>query len=217
MSTAHPAAEFIVAMFGPHKSGRVCITSLPNVKTGAPDGAPIYTRSTQQITDFIAKHDRPGFGCFVCVNPIKDKATRRAEETVIAIVCAHADIDFAQVEESPEEIERIVMALPWAPSRVHHSGHGLHLFWFLDSALDGSPESKAAHKQLLKQIAKLLGGDPAACSIPQLLRLPGTTNSKNGERHEVRILSDRGDLRYDHAMLTAAVGATPAPLLHRKT
>jgi hypothetical protein len=215
MSTAHPAAEFIVAMFGPHKNGRVCITSLPNVKTGAPDGAPIYTRSTQQITDFIAKHDRPGFGCFVCVNPIKDKATRRAEETVTAIVCAHTDIDFAQVEESPEEIERIVMALPWTPSRVHHSGHGLHLFWFLDPALDGSPESKAAHKQLLKQIANLLGGDPAACLIPQLMRLPGTTNSKNGEQHEVRILS-RPNFYFDHAILTATVGAIPAPLLHRK-
>ena len=215
MSTAHPAVEFVVAMFGPHKNGRVCVTSLPNVKTGAPDGAPIYTRSTQQITDFITKHDRPGFGCFVCVNPIKDKATRRAEETVTAIVCAHTDIDFAQVEETPEEIERIVMALPWAPSRVHHSGHGLHLFWFLHPALDGSPESKAAHKQLLKQIANLLGGDPAACLIPQLMRLPGTINSKNDERHEVRILS-RPDLYCDHAMLTAAVGATPAPLLHRK-
>jgi hypothetical protein len=215
MRTAHPAAEFIVAMFGPHKSGRVCITSLPNVKTGAPDGAPIYTRSTQQITDFIAKHDRPGFGCFVCVNPIKDKATRRAEETVIAIVCAHADIDFAQVEETPEEIERIVMALPWAPSRVHHSGHGLHLFWFLDPAITASPEANTCHKQLLKRISELLAGDPAACLIPQLMRLPGTTNSKNGEQHEVRILS-RPDLYCDHAMLTAAVGATPAPLLHRK-
>jgi hypothetical protein len=215
MSTAHPAVEFVVAMFGPHKNGRVCVTSLPNVKTGAPDGAPIYTRSTQQITDFITKHDRPGFGCFVCVNPIKDKATRRAEETVTAIVCAHTDIDFAQVEETPEEIERIVMALPWAPSRVHHSGHGLHLFWFLDPALDGSPESKTAHKQLLKQIANLLAGDPAACLIPQLMRLPGTTNSKNGEQHEVRILS-RPNFYFDHAILTATVGATPAPLLHRK-
>jgi RecA-family ATPase len=216
MSTTHPAAEFIVALFGPHKNGRVCITSLPNIADGKPDGAPIYTRSSKQITDFITKHDRPGFGCFVCVNPIKDKATRRAEETVTAIICAHADIDFAKVEETPEEIERIVMALPWAPSRVHHSGHGLHLFWFLDPALIASPEANTCHKQLLKRIAELLGGDPAACLIPQLMRLPGTTNSKNGEQHEVLVLS-RPNFYFDPAMLAATVGAIPAPLLHRKS
>jgi len=217
MSAAHPAAEFIVAMFGPHRSGRVCIASLPNIKDGKPDGAPIYTRSSKQIADFVARHDRAGFGCFVCVNPIKDKATRRAEETVIEIVCAHTDIDFSQVEQTPEEIERIVANLPWPPSRVHHSGHGLHLYWFLQTALAASPENNTRHKQLLKRIAELLGGDPAACLIPQLMRLPGTTNSKNDEQHEVRVLSNRADLHYQYAELEQQVAATPVPLLQRKS
>ena len=212
----HPAAEFVVSLFGPHKTGRVNIVSLPNIKDGKPDGAPIYTRSSKQITDFVTRHDRTGFGCFVCVNPIKDKATRRAEETVVQIVCAHSDIDFAQVEETPEDIERAVAALPWPPSRVHHSGHGLHLYWFLQTALAASPENNAQHKRLLEQIASLLGGDTAACLIPQLMRLPGTTNSKNGEQHAVRVLSDRPDLRYAYTELEQLVAATPAPLLHRK-
>jgi Protein of unknown function (DUF3987) len=212
----HPAAEFVVSLFGPHKTGRVNIVSLPNIKGGKPDGAPIYTRSSKQITDFVTRHDRAGFGCFVCVNPIKDKATRRAEETVVQIVCAHSDIDFAQVEETPEDIERAVAALPWPPSRVHHSGHGLHLYWFLQTALAASPENNAQHKRLLEQIASLLGGDTAACLIPQLMRLPGTTNSKNGEQHAVRVLSDCPDLRYAYAELEQLVAATPAPLLHRK-
>jgi hypothetical protein len=207
----HPAAEFVVSLFGPHKTGRVNIVSLPNIKDGKPDGAPIYTRSSKQITDFVTRHDRTGFGCFVCVNPIKDKATRRAEETVVQIVCAHSDIDFAQVEETPEDIERAVAALPWPPSRVHHSGHGLHLYWFLQTALAASPENNARHKRLLEQIASLLGGDTAACLIPQLMRLPGTTNSKNGEQHAVRVLSDRPDLRYAYTELEQLVAATPAP------
>lgn len=43
----HPAAEFVVALFGPHKSGRACVVSLPNVKTdGRTDGAPIYLTGT---------------------------------------------------------------------------------------------------------------------------------------------------------------------------
>jgi hypothetical protein len=213
----HPAAEFIVALFGPHQNGRVYIASLPNTKQ---DGVPenhILTRSAVQIADFTTRHDQPGEGCFACVGLLKDKATRRAEETITAIVCLHSDLDFSQIEEPLEEIERVIAALPWTPSRVHHSGHGLHLYWFLRTALATSPENNARHKQLLKRIAELLGGDPAACLIPQLMRLPGTTNSKNGERHEVRILSDRTDLRYEYAELEQQIAATPAPLLHRKS
>jgi hypothetical protein len=219
MSAAHPAAEFIVAMFGPHQNGRVYIASLldPDNKQDEPREKHTLTRSTARITNFIARHDQPGEGCFTCVGLLKDKATRRAEETITLIVCAHSDIDFSQVEETPKEIERAVAALPWPPSRVHHSGHGLHLYWFLQTALAASPENNARHKRLLVQIANLFAGDPAACLIPQLMRLPGTTNSKNGERHEVRVLSDRADLRYEYAELEQQVATTPAPLLHRKS
>jgi hypothetical protein len=212
----HLAAEFIVALFGSHKDGRVYVASLPNSKEDKAQERHILTRSTAQIVDFVARHDRPGEGCFTCVGLVKDKATRRAEETIALIVCAHSDIDFNQVEETPEEIERIVTVLPWPPSRVHHSGHGLHLYWILQTALEASPENNARHKRLLKRIAELLIGDPAACLIPQLMRLPGTINSKNGGRHEVRVLSNRSDLRYEYAELERLITATPAPLLRRK-
>jgi hypothetical protein len=48
------------------------------------------------------------------------------------------------------------------------------------------------------------------------MRLPGTVNSKNGERHEVRVLNGRSDLQYDYAELEKLVAATAAPLLYRK-
>jgi hypothetical protein len=107
--------------------------------------------------------------------------------------------------------------LPWPPSRIHHSGHGLHLYWFLQIAIEASTENRVRHKQLLRRIAELIGGDPAACLIPQLMRLPGTINSKNGEHREVSVLSDRADLRYDYAELERLVAATPTVLLHRKS
>ena len=217
MSTAHPAAEFVVAMFGPHQNGRVYIACLPNIKnTDEAEERHILTRSSAQITDFTRRHDQPGEGCFVCVNPIKDKATRRAEETVVLIICAHADIDFSKVEETPEEIEHIVTDLSLPPSRVHHSGHGLHVYWFLKIAIAATPENNDRHKHLLHRLADILGGDPGACLIPQLMRLPGTTNSKNGERHEVRVLSDHTELRYELADLEQWAAATQEPLLHRK-
>src|SRR6266566_6082850 len=184
----HPAAKFIIAMFEPHPLGRVYVASLPNPehKGVEPDERHILTRSSAQITDFVARHDQPGHGCFACVATVQDKATRRAEKTVAQIVCLHTEIDFRQLEETPEEAEHVVSNLPLPPSHVHHSGHGLHLYWFLKSAIAAMPESNARHKQLLRRTADHLGGDPAACLVHQLLRMPGTTNSKNGERREVR-------------------------------
>src|SRR5262249_36949229 len=90
------------------------------------------------------------------------------------------------------------------------------LFWCLLPALAASPENNARHKKLLKQIANLLAGDLAVCDIPRLMRLPGTTNSKNGDQLPVRKLNDRADLRYQYAELERQVAATPEPLLHRK-
>jgi hypothetical protein len=218
MNTAHLAAEFVVALFGPHQDGRVYIASLPNPDNKNDDSREhhVLTRSSAQITDFVARHDQPGEGCFTCVNLIKDKATRRAEKTVAQIVCLHAEIDFRQIEEMPEEAECVVADLSSLPSRVHHSGHGLHLYWFLKTAIAATPDNNARHKQLLHQLADLLAGDSAACLVHQLLRLPGTTNSKNGERGMVRVLADRPHLRYELAELEQWIAATDIPLLHRK-
>jgi hypothetical protein len=49
------------------------------------------------------------------------------------------------------------------------------------------------------------------------MRLPGTINSKNGERHEVRILSDRTDLRYELTDIEQWIAATKEPFLRRKS
>jgi hypothetical protein len=218
----HPAAEFIVAMFGPHPTGRVYIATLPNPENRGTDPNElgerhVLSRSSEQITDFVTRHDQPGEGCFTCVATIEDKATRRAEKTVAQIVCLHAEIDFRQIQETPEEAERVITGLPLPPSRVNHSGHGLHVYWFLETAIAATPESIAQHKQLLRRTADYLGGDPAACLVHQLLRLPGTTNSKNGERIPVRVLIDRPDLRYELTGLENWIAVAGAPLIRRKT
>jgi hypothetical protein len=214
----HPAAEFVITMFGPHPEGRVYIAALPNpeVKSTESDESHVLSRSSAQITDFVTRHDQPGEGCFTCVATIQDKATRRAEKTVAQIVCLHTEIDFRQIQEMPEEAERVVAGLSPPPSRAHHSGHGLHLYWFLKIGIAATPEANARHKQLLRRVADHLGGDPAACLVHQLLRLPGTTNSKKGEQLPVRTLIDRPDRRYDYAELESWIATAGAPLLHRK-
>jgi hypothetical protein len=120
MNVAHPAVEFLAAMFKPHTDGRIYLISLPNNKTDAAPKPFVLTRNAEQITDFTTRHDQPGKGCFVCVGLVKDGATRRAEKTISLIVCAHADIDFTQVEEAPEEIER-ALAAPALAAKPHPS------------------------------------------------------------------------------------------------
>ena len=214
----HPAAEFVIAMFGPHPEGRIYIAALPNpeVKTTESEESHVLSRSSVQITDFVTRHDQPGEGCFTCVATIQNKATRRAEKTVAQIVCLHTEIDFRQIQETPEAAERVVAGLSPPPSRAHHSGHGLHLYWFLKISIAATPEANARHKQLLRRVANHLGGDQAACLVHQLLRLPGTTNSKKGEQLPVRTLIDRPDRRYDYAELESWIATAGAPLLHRK-
>ena len=98
----HPAAEFVIAMFGPHPEGRIYIAALPNpeVKTTESEESHVLSRSSVQITDFVTRHDQPGEGCFTCVATIQNKATRRAEKTVAQIVCLHTEIDFRQIQET---------------------------------------------------------------------------------------------------------------------
>jgi hypothetical protein len=47
----HPAAAFIIAMFGPHPDGRVYVASLPNIKGAEPGERHILSRSSEQIAD----------------------------------------------------------------------------------------------------------------------------------------------------------------------
>lgn len=188
----HPSAEFIADWFK-GSTGRVYIASLPNPELkGTPEGEPgerhILTRSTEQIEKFVIKWDRPGRGIYFCTATIRPEETRRAKETIAELVGLHADIDFKSIVETPEEIERIVASLTPAPTRVHHTGNGLHLFYKYKPIIPAIAENIAGHERLLRLLADHVGGDRAVCEAARLMRLPGTTNSKNGEGRPVRVL-----------------------------
>ena len=196
----HPSTDFVVDWFK-GTTGRVYLCSLPNPELkGTPEGEPserhILTRSTEQINGFVSKWDRPGRGLYFCTATIQPDATRRSKETLAELVALHADIDFKSVVETTDEIERIVERLLPLPTRVHHSGHGLQLFWRFKTPLPATAESVAAHERLLRLLANQIGGDPACCEAARLMRLPGTTNSKNGDRILVRIITIRADACY---------------------
>ena len=204
----HPAAKFIVAMFEPHPLGRVYVASLPNPehKGVEPDERHILTRSSAQITDFVARHDQPGHGCFACVATIQDKATRRAEKTVAQIVVCTPKSTFASSKKRQKKPNTSSVTCHCRRAASITPGMGCISTGF--SRPRSPPRQKAMHGT-----SSCCGARPttsaairAACRFPQLLRLPGTTNSKNGEQREVRVLADRQELRYELGRAQSPLG-----------
>src|SRR5262249_10800555 len=58
-----------------------------------------------------------------------------------------------------------------------------------------TPEVVARTEKLLRQLADHVSGDPAVCEVARLMRLPGSDNTKNGDRPPARIMA-RQPLHY---------------------
>jgi hypothetical protein len=216
MADLHPGAQFLVNYFGASSLNPIYLSSLPNAecKDREPGERHIISRSSEQIAAFVGKWDRPGRGVYFAVSTVVRTATRRSKETLSELVGVHADIDYKSLIETPEEVERIVGRLQLLPTAVNHSGHGLHLFYGFKDAIPATLESIAETERLLRMLAGHLGGDPAVCQVAALMRLPGTTNSKNGDSIPVRTIVSR-QLRYEVDELQEWL-KDAAPLLHRK-
>jgi AAA domain len=160
------------------------ITCLPNDKNSAGESPPsIVTDDAARIEAFRARYDRPGYGVFYCINPIKRGATRRSRETIECIARLHLDIDFKDVVETPAEIDRKIDNLPLQPTDIFDSGGGRHLRYELKEPvfLDEDPELFDKVCGLIKSLTAALSADPAPAFPHALLRLPGSHNTKRGE------------------------------------
>jgi hypothetical protein len=212
------SVDFIVNLFG-KSTGQVYLSTLPNPELkDTPEGEPnerhIWTRNSEQIDAFIAKWNRPGRGTYLAVSTFQRDATSRCKDTVQELIALHADIDFRSTVETPEEILQIVRRLTPAPCLVIHSGHGLHLYWMFKEPIPAASESKAEHDRLLRRLADYLGADTAVAHCAALMRLPGTTNSKNGEALPVHVIIEHPN-RYALEELKAWL-QTATPVIHRK-
>lgn len=93
---------------------------------------------------------------------------------------------------------------PLLPSRIVDSGGGVHVYWRL-SDLDAM-----SYLKLSRRIIRRLNTDPAVGQIYQLMRLPGTVNTKDPENFRpCELLTDTGAV-YTCEQLDAAL----PPLTH---
>jgi AAA domain-containing protein/DNA primase RepB-like protein len=188
-------SDFIADFFSATE-GSIYFCSLPNERcTGTP--AEVCGRGGgARLDELVSRWDRNDRGTFFCVNTLKPRQSRRSKETVHEITCLFADLDFSKIDLEPDAILARLNSLPCLPSKVINSGHGLHAYWILNEALPATPENVAHTEGLLRLLSVAVGGDPAVCEVARLMRLPGSCNTKNGDRLPVTVAVNR-PLRYE--------------------
>jgi hypothetical protein len=211
------AARFIADVFASSTDNPVYLCSLKNMD--APDNEPgerhVATRKIADIEAFVHKWDRKHRGLYFCVSTLANGATKRSKTTAAELTGLHCDIDFKNIEATPDQIRQTLRELFLLPSRIVHSGNGFHCYWHFREALPATPENIASVEKMLRQLCDHLGGDPQVCEIARLMRLPGSHNTKDGAWNEVRVIYETA-ARYDPDELSEWL-ADVHPVIIRKS
>jgi len=121
---------------------------------------------------------------------------RGKSSTVLAMPGFWADADFAgphhkgkkNYPPTEEDAQSLCESMPWLPSILVHSGHGLQAWWlFRELWLLETPEDRTKAANLVARWQRLLAQKAAAKGwavdsthdLARILRLPGTWNTKN--------------------------------------
>ncbi len=99
-------------------------------------------------------------------------------------------VDYDEKERTYENIDQFIAYVRTKmpnPTSIVSSGHGCHIYWRVsDLSLD-------SYLKLTRRAIRTLNTDPAVAKIAQLMRLPGTLNTKKKDalvRAEVLVSSD---------------------------
>lgn len=141
----------------------------------------------RRLQAFIeAENGQEGRGLYYYIGDLRDNARSRSKETVAAVPEIVVDLDLKSIEEQRERILGVLQGLLLPPTEIRDSGFGLHAVWRLKEAVADSDMALA--EAAMKHLVELLAGDHAPTHRAALLRLPGTLNTKNGERRECRVI-----------------------------
>lgn len=175
------ATSFLAAFFGEATEHAVELRSLGNDRSGPPK--PLFTRDPEMIEAHCRRFDQPDRGMYfgVCTRLLGASQGRRADLAECRALWADIDCDKDKIDR--DDALRAIRSLPHPPSIIIDSGGGLHLYWMLREAIDvraGEDEAEEAVVSALRQIAGVVGGDPAVCELARVMRVPGTLNGKPG-------------------------------------
>ena len=135
-----------------------------------------------------------GYDLWYEINPSNYAAERgrSSAEHVTRLSTLYADLDFKDnglggLDSCLEVVEALSNLLGYQPSAIVHTGGGIHPYWpVLDGEItpDSRDEMMTRLKRwgaLVKQVSLAHGGDAdSVYDLPRILRVPGSTNFKDG-------------------------------------
>jgi RecA-family ATPase len=189
------------------------LCSLPNPKSPG-QAKPFRSDDPDLIERWKAAEDRPGFGIYYCPNPLKPGAAKHGKESTARIEVLYWDLDYKNIVEGPATIKAKIATLLLKPSEIADSGHGLHIKYNLKEPIErDSPDYERACR-VQEALIDYFAADPSVRPY-SLLRVPGTTNSKEEPFVKCEIVSTgpEVDLTELEEMLDIVSGN---PLLERK-
>ncbi len=200
--------EFLNILYGDAvaEHRRLAIFTLPDRRTrffSSLKAASLYAGEQSKTQDVYLCVGLAGADC---------KGKPSASE-IVAIAGFWADIDMPapwrehkSLPPTIEDAQAILGNLPFPPSLIVDSGHGLHAWWLLKEpwTFDTAEERLAAAQSakgwvnLIQDTARNMGWevDPVG-DLARILRLPGTWNRKGPDPVEVRVVEHHEDRRYN--------------------
>lgn len=115
---------------------------------------------------------------------------RRCDSNVRALTSCWVDLDYYNIDVLRdlriEQVSELILSdHPWlpAPSTVIDSGRGGYLHWLFADRVHTSSKQKSRWQFAMEMLTKLLkpyGADPHTVDFARVLRIVGSTNTKNG-------------------------------------
>jgi hypothetical protein len=180
------------------RPARILVASLPNPKMS---GVKLHAsvRNEAELQDFITRHDVPNRALYFTVATLRDDADRRLKANVVSSHWLWAEVDFhSHPDIASKEILRRLQAIPHPPTMIVASGHGYHAYWQFKEAIDAAPgKAQSDFEEALRLLCAYVGADGGTCDASRLLRLPGSHNSKNGDKLLVEIVDYNNSRTYE--------------------
>ena len=164
---------------------------------------------------FVATGDEAGVARFLAAHAAENLyfgvAPRRDETSGALENCQHLGVLFVDIDFKITPVAQArdaVRHFPLKPSIVVRSGGGVHLYWILREPMD-LPEEAALAKDLLRRLARQLGGDLAAAEPARVLRVPGTRNFKYTPPRAVTLARLEAEARFNPSDFDSLLPAEP--------
>jgi AAA domain len=191
------------------------VCALPN-KRGTGAVQEFFSDDLAKIEEWARQHDKPGWGVYDCINPLKDGASARNKESVAAVVSLRIDIDSKDIVETLPEVDAHLANMLLPPSAVIDSGRGRHADWVLKEPIPTDDAAMIARVDAVRaRLVEILSGDRAPTHHAALFRRPGTHNTKEGAWLECEVLRN-GGAAVDVTELEEMVALYDRPLLAPK-